>query len=181
MAKPINTWVIGDLHLGHQRIPYFRPQFATWQDMGLHIRSMWNLTVRPEDKVWVLGDAAFNLPGLDYLRGLPGRKFLVRGNHDLLPTRAYLTVFEEVYGIFKYKKSRYLPAWLTHAPIHPHELRGGTNIHGHVHDKTIQTTLWTPGKDSSYQADPRYVNTCPEAVGYAPVLLRDLLWRKKDA
>jgi calcineurin-like phosphoesterase family protein len=106
--------------------------------------------------VWVLGDAAFTVDGLESFRALPGRKILVRGNHDELPVQMYLSVFEEVYGITRYKKS-----WLTHAPIHPDELRGKSNIHGHVHLNTIP--------------DARYVNVSAEVIAYTPVNYRDVI------
>jgi calcineurin-like phosphoesterase family protein len=74
---------------------------------------------------------------------LPGKKILIRGNHDTLPTLAYLHYFDEVYGLLKYKEF-----WLSHAPIHPDELRNKINLHGHVHYATIP--------------DKRYFNCCPE-------------------
>ena len=91
----------------------------------------------------MLGDAAFTMEAIDLFKDLPGRKFLVRGNHDLCDTAAYLKVFAEVYGLLKYKKF-----WLSHAPIHPDELRGKVNLHGHVHYSSVP--------------DGRYFNCCVE-------------------
>ena len=166
--KPIQTYVIGDLHFGHRRITEFRPQFETMEQHEAHVMACWRSVVRERDKVWVLGDAAFSLEGLLKLGELPGTKFLVRGNHDELSTMQYLTVFAEVYGIVKYKRRGRRAVWLSHAPIHPDELRGRMSFHGHVHNNTVLCPV-------TGLPDPRYVNLCPEAIGYAPILLHPLL------
>jgi calcineurin-like phosphoesterase family protein len=88
----------------------------------------WNDTIRKRDVVYVMGDAAFTQEGLSSIGTLSGRKILIRGNHDMLPTEDYLSVFSEIYGAFMYKG-----LWLTHIPIHPQELFGRTNVHGHCH------------------------------------------------
>jgi calcineurin-like phosphoesterase family protein len=94
----------------------------------------WNKLVTKRDVVYVLGDAVFTTDALTEFKKLPGRKHLVRGNHDALDTGAYLKAFEQVYGLLKYNEF-----WLSHAPIHPNELRGRVNLHGHVHYSTIQS------------------------------------------
>jgi calcineurin-like phosphoesterase family protein len=62
---------------------------------------------------------------------------------------------DSVQSLVKYKGF-----WLTHAPIHPDELRGKMNVHGHVHTKTL--------------ADNRYFNVSCENVGYKPVCFDDI-------
>ncbi len=180
--KPVNTYVISDLHFGHEGIERFR-HLSSPEENEERICDGWaDVVKRPTDKVWVLGDVAFTIEALIKLQRLPGRKFLCRGNHDLLPTKLLAVAFEEIYGLYKYKKPKHFGAWLSHAPIHPVELRGCINIHGHVHYKDIETDHWAPGEDHARIKDPRYVNVCAERVNYRPVLLRDLLWRKeKDA
>jgi calcineurin-like phosphoesterase family protein len=173
--KQVNTYVISDLHLGHENIERFR----NITDNDERICDGWaDVVKRNTDKVWVLGDAAFTVDALIRLDKLPGRKFLCRGNHDLLPTKLLAVAFEEIYGIYKYKRSKHFGAWLSHAPIHPVELRGCNNIHGHVHYKDIETDDWAYGQDSQRVIDTRYVNVCVERVDYKPVLLRDLLVKK---
>lgn len=168
-VKPVNTYIIGDMHFGHKNIGNFRG-LESMEENEERLCDGWQDTVKREtDKVWVLGDAAFTIEGLIKIHGLRGRKFLTRGNHDMLSTKLLAVAFEEIYGIFKYKKSKHLGAWLSHAPIHPHELRGCINIHGHVHYKSIR---------EGDLLDPRYVNVCPERIGYAPVLLRELLQKR---
>lgn len=162
--KPVTTYIMGDLHFGHKNIAKFRPQFSSQAEHEQYIMDSWCSVVKDRDKIWLLGDAAFDYEGLTKLGSLPGTKYLVRGNHDMCSIHEYLEVFEEVYGIFKYKKRHRHSVWLSHAPIHSNELRGKLNIHGHVHDATIP--------------DDRYINVCPEAIGYTPIRLNDLLVKK---
>jgi calcineurin-like phosphoesterase family protein len=133
------VYFCSDLHFGHTNIDSMR---CVTNNQAL-ITADWFGTVARKDLVYVLGDAAFTAEGLDAIKSLPGRKVLVRGNHDTLNIKDYLNVFEDVLGIAKYKEF-----WLTHAPIHPSELRGRVNLHGHVHFNTIH--------------DCRYFSCCPE-------------------
>ena len=140
-----NVFFCSDLHFGHKNIEKFREPcgITSEYDNREKIKSDWFNNVTKRDDVYVLGDAAFTMEALEDFKFLPGRKFLVRGNHDKLDTQNYLKHFAHVYGILKYKEF-----WLTHAPIHPNELRGKVNLHGHVHFDTID--------------DERYFNCCPE-------------------
>ena len=150
-----NIRVIADPHLGHRNICKYRP-FDTMEEHEQHIVDEWNSVVHKRDVVYVLGDAVFDSKSLYRIGQMKGRKILVRGNHDSLKAHEYLSVFEDVIGIIK--KSG---VWLSHAPIHPQELRGHFNIHGHVHNDTIP--------------DDRYFNACIENIGYAPVLFQDII------
>ena len=69
------------------------------------------MSVRPTKKTiwWMLGDVAMEVSQLGILKTIPGRKFLVLGNHDLFQTQVYLKVFERVHGMVK----KY-GMWLTH-------------------------------------------------------------------
>ena len=155
----MDTWIIGDLHFGHKNITRFRTQFATMEEHEEFIMDNWSVK-NGGDKIFFMGDAAFTWEGLRKISKLRGQKILIRGNHDTLSTNMYLAVFKEVYGLFKYKAY-----WMSHAPIHPAELRGLMNIHGHVHSETIP--------------DPRYINVCPEVIGYAPVRFQELIENHK--
>ena len=61
-------------------------------------------------------------------------------------------MFDDVQGFVKYKDY-----WLSHCPIHPNELRGKYNLHGHVHNKTVE--------------DVRYFNCSLENIDYTPISL----------
>jgi len=164
----MKTWVISDIHFGHKNVHKFRTQFSSELEHREHIIDQWNSKIKKGgDRIFVLGDAAFTLEGLDSIKRLTGKKYLIRGNHDTLPTNMYLAYFEEVYGIIKYKNT-----WLSHAPIHPDELRRLINVHGHTHFHSIQQYNPITGTGSN---NPRYINVCPESIGYAPVLFEDLV------
>lgn len=157
------VYFISDLHLGHKNIMNFAGKFRhgiSYLENIDSIIKLWNLVVTKYDKVFVLGDVCFGEEYLYILHQLNGIKILIHGNHDdRISTATFLKYFDEVYGIYKYK--RY---WLTHAPIHPQELRGKINIHGHVHQNSI---LMAYGD----KIDDRYINVCIENTGGAPVSL----------
>ena len=115
------------------------------------LRERWNVTVAPNDLVWVLGDVALGRGALIDFAKWNGRKNLVRGNHDKEDEALYRSTFEKIHGAIKVRG-----VWLTHVPIHPDELYGRANIHGHVHLNTIML----PG---TKLVDKRYTNVCIEA------------------
>ena len=139
----MSVYFCSDLHFGHKNIQKFRQFVLSQNHNEQFICNAWKNKVTKRDDVYVLGDVAFTMEAIDLFKDLPGRKFLIRGNHDLCDTAAYLKVFTEVYGLLKYKEF-----WLSHAPIHPDELRGRVNLHGHVHYASIP--------------DSRYFNCCVE-------------------
>ncbi len=59
-----------------------------WADHEQRIAAHWRANIQPEDVVLLLGDTSFGntqrrvLPDLDWLAQLPGRKVMIRGNHD---------------------------------------------------------------------------------------------------
>lgn len=160
MERPQNeTFFISDLHLGHKAIMNFSRPWREGSDVLEHnewIVKQWNSVVRKNDMVWVCGDVIFGQDNLWYLHRMHGHKNLVRGNHDTLSTATYLKYFNNVYGLIKVDRF-----WLSHAPIHPAELRGRNNIHGHVHHNSIP--------------DARYINVSVENLAGVPISLTRLL------
>lgn len=139
-------WFCSDLHLGHKNIQKYRKEVESTEDNSRKIYTDLIRTVNKRDTLYVLGDSCFDAACLPLIRNVTAeKKILVMGNHDMLPLSDYLSVFDEVHGLMK----RY-GMWLSHAPVHPAELRGKMNIHGHVHYASLD--------------DPRYINVCPEAL-----------------
>jgi calcineurin-like phosphoesterase family protein len=142
--------------------------------MSISIMDQWDKTITKRDIVYVMGDAAFTQGGLDDIGRLAGRKILVRGNHDLLPTESYLEVFEEVYGLLAYKG-----LWLSHAPIHPDELYGRTNVHGHCHrgGPTGVYNSWGDNRGFTIGSPATYFNTCAEHLPtpYKPIRMDEMM------
>lgn len=153
-----NVFFIGDPHLGHRNIVKFRKYlgFATEPEHREWIMDNWQSVVGNRDKVFVMGDAAFGEDALKEFAKLNGNKVLIRGNHDDGWTaREALTYFQDIHGMLKYKKF-----WLTHCPIHPNELWGKVNIHGHVHKNSVN--------------DPRYFNVSVENINGTPITFQEI-------
>ncbi len=151
-----NVLFCSDLHLGHINIQKFRTHVTSEEHNRQLIVEDWKASVTKRDVVFVLGDACFSNESVDVISALPGKKYLIRGNHDKLSTNRYLEAFDEVYGILAYKEF-----WLSHAPIHPDELRGRVNLHGHVHYASIRKHF-NPVYDVKQEEDKRYFNCCVE-------------------
>jgi predicted phosphohydrolase len=84
----MRVFAISDLHLSLAQpkpMDVFGPK---WQDHVRKIEERWNRVVRHEDVVLVAGDLSWAMrlsqakPDLQWLESLPGRKVLIRGNHD---------------------------------------------------------------------------------------------------
>lgn len=148
-------YIISDLHFGHKNILNFSGDYRLGTTIEEHdewLVDCWNSIVTKRDVIYCLGDVAWSREALKKCARLNGNKYLIMGNHDKFRVDEYAEYFQIRPGIYKYKGY-----WLSHAPIHPDELRGIQNIHGHVHHKTIE--------------DDRYINACVEAVGGVPMKL----------
>lgn len=154
------TWYTSDLHFYHTNICLHtdRKKVVHQEDHDIWLIDLWNLQVNKSDTVWHLGDTAFTKERLTDIATWVGHKTAILGNHCLekeYTIRDYVEAFDDVQGFMKYKEF-----WLSHAPIHPDELRGKVNIHGHVHNETIK--------------DTRYFNTSLENIGYRPISLQQI-------
>lgn len=153
-------WLISDAHLEHPSIPKFRDLITSVDDNTEQIVHHWRALVGKDDTVICVGDMAWNRRGLAILQELPGNKVLVPGNHD---NQTDVTVEDLARTYVKFTKGLInYPGgfWIQHAPIHPEELFGKVNIHGHMHRNAIQ--------------DARYVNVNVDFTGMKPVLLDDI-------
>lgn len=146
-------YFLGCPHLGHRNIAKFRPWVKSTEHNTEIFLAQWKKTINKRDIVYFLGDVAFNVESIDLLKPLPGRKILIKGNHDdIVSTASQMEVFEEIHGLLKYKGY-----WLSHAPIIPSEIRNRKgNIHAHNHTKSVMTRTWYGKK----VLDKRYYNTC---------------------
>lgn len=147
-----------DTHLNHKNILKYRPQFNSLKQHEEYILSSLSETITKRDKIYLLGDNSFDLDGFNKLmRAIPQGAVVVYmgGNHDFERNKRYfqdVAMHEQIseFGAGLLKERTY-KAWMSHSPIHPAELRGKVNIHGHVHDNTIQ--------------DNRYINVSVDNVG----------------
>jgi calcineurin-like phosphoesterase family protein len=168
------VFLTSDTHFGHLGVCRFIKDDGTklrpWDDpdeMDEEMVKRWNETVRPNDKVYHLGDVVINRKALNTLYRLNGEKVLIKGNHDIFKIDEYLEFFKDVraYHVLN-------GLVLSHIPVHPESLgRFGTNIHGHLHYNRVL-------KDNGYGKkviDPDYWCACVEHTDFRPVLFEDAL------
>lgn len=81
-------WTISDLHLSSVHPKPMDIFGAHWQNHAARIAAAWRDRVRADDWVLIAGDISWALklrdalPDLAWIADLPGRKVLIRGNHD---------------------------------------------------------------------------------------------------
>lgn len=167
-----DIFFISDTHFGHEKTcTTFKRQdgsplrpFANAQEMDEEMIRRWNEVVRPESKIYHLGDVVISKKNLSTLARLSGSKRLIRGNHDIFKTREYLEYFKEVYGVRVLED-----VVLTHVPLHPESVteRWNTNVHGHLHANEV---MMSHGK----WVDPLYMSVCVEQIDYRPIEFSEL-------
>jgi calcineurin-like phosphoesterase family protein len=134
------TWFTSDLHLFHKNIiTYCNRPFTSIEEMHEKLIANWNLVVKDEDTIWILGD--LSLRSSDkvavILRQLKGYKNLVTGNHDL----PVIKIRNEFVDICQYKELNYTivensqKIVLCHYPFATWNgaHRGSWCLHGHSH------------------------------------------------
>jgi calcineurin-like phosphoesterase family protein len=149
-------YVISDLHLGHEAMATMRG-FENSEHHDKYLIQEWNKAVRKNDTVWILGDISYEKASQYYKLGkLNGVKKIVLGNHEKPNHIGHLLDYSnQITGMHVLRDY-----FFTHCPIHPSELGDKKNVHGHIHGKIIK--------------DDRYINVCPEIIGYAPILIQNL-------
>lgn len=161
-----DIWFISDTHLGHENILKFTRndgtplrRFSSLEEMHHTILSNWNSVVKPQDKVYHLGDVAFRDWALRLLKNANGHKRLILGNHDRFKMSMYQEVFEKIYGVGRVDR-----LWLTHVPMHVDSVAPDNcvgNVHGHLHYRTIDHS--------------KYLNVSVECIDYRPIHLDQVL------
>lgn len=88
-GKMMSLYAIGDLHLSFSVDKPMDVFGREWKNHVVKIEKRWKKKIKPEDTVVLTGDHSWgrNLKecekDLDFISGLPGRKILLRGNHDM--------------------------------------------------------------------------------------------------
>lgn len=127
-----------DLHLGHALAARNRG-FNSIQAHDESIILALDKVCTKRTILWVLGDVAMSITSLHLLAEVPGKKILIRGNHDRFQFLVYTKYFDVVDGFVNYKGM-----WISHCPIHPQELFGKINVHGHIHKNARSPELPLP-------------------------------------
>jgi calcineurin-like phosphoesterase family protein len=136
----------------------------TPEEMDEEMITLWNETVKPNDKVYHLGDVVINRKALSTLYRLNGDKVLIKGNHDIFKLEDYTLHFRDIRGYHVMNN-----IILSHIPVHPESKgRFSANIHGHTHANRVKV---------NGIIDPYYHSVCVEQTGYRPILFEQVLAR----
>ena len=174
------VFLVSDTHFGHSGVCRFTrndgvTKLRPWDnadEMDEAMVEAWNERVRPNDKVYHLGDVVINRKALGIMRRLNGDKVLIRGNHDIFKDTDYREHFRELraYHVMN-------GMILSHIPIHSESLgRFGVNIHGHLHANRVMLPGFN-GKITDI-VDTRYHCVCVEQTpNFAPILFEDVIKR----
>lgn len=114
-------WVTSDWHFCHDRDFIYKPRgFSSVEEMNEMIIENHNKVVSPFDEVYCLGDCMLmnNEKGLDFIKKLNGKKYILRGNHDTeVRIREYASLQDVKYlgyaTVLNYKKQKF---YLSHYP-----------------------------------------------------------------
>ena len=163
LADQPDTYLISDLHLDHENIiRYCRRPFSDAHEMNRVLIQNWNDTIRPDDRVYYLGDLRYqrDLPApVSYRDTLHGRICFIAGNHDgdipeSVPSKEIAC-----------ETTRFL---LIHDPDQAPPDYPGWVIHGHVHNHDLCRYPF-------FNREERRINVSAELIGYRPVRLGQLI------
>jgi len=180
------VFLVSDTHFGHAGVCRFTrndgvTKLRPWdnaEEMDEAMIKAWNERVRPNDKVYHLGDVVINRKALPILNRLNGDKVLIRGNHDIFKDEDYTPYFRSLRGYHVMNGMI-----LSHIPLHTESLgRFGVNIHGHLHANRVKKIRSVNVKTGellySNENDVRYHCVCVEQTpDFAPILFEDVIKR----
>lgn len=177
-----SVWLVSDTHFGHEKTctVFKRPDgsplrpFSNADEMDEFMVKAWNKRVRPNDKIYHLGDVVIRRQNLQILHRLNGDKVLIRGNHDIFKLDDYREYFRDVrsYHVMN-------GLILSHVPVHDESLaRFGCNIHGHLHANRVMKACGVEANTGKIiygnDVDTRYYNVSVEHTDFAPILFEDV-------
>ena len=168
-----NIFFCSDHHFHHANILNFKRDDGTplrvFDDvnyMNEYMVMQHNRVVRPNDKVYFLGDVTMpkTAEALKILARMNGEKILIKGNHDTCKVSQYMEYFKDIRGV------HHVDGFvMSHVPLHPGSLdRWGINLHGHLHHREVMI-------DGTLAPDYRYFSVCMERLNdYKPISLEQI-------
>ena len=166
------NWYIADTHFFHKNIiRYCDRPFNDVEEMNNAMIENWNKKVKKSDSVYILGDFAFcNGPTAnELLDKLNGKKFLIKGNHDLfLEYKSFdQSKFEWVKDYAEISDHNTLVI-LCHYPIASwkKKRRHSIHLHGHMHNK---------GHRGEFNIDGYIMNVGADLTDFAPISFKKIL------
>ena len=167
-----NIFIISDTHFGQLSICEFlnvdgermRPWMSA-AEMDEALVDNWNAVVRPQDKVYHVGDVAMKRDNIKTVGRCNGHKRLVRGNHDIFPMKYYLPFFEDIYGTRVFEDMI-----LSHFPLREESIKTKwTCIHGHCHSNIRPLHF-----------GPKYLNVSIELTEWRPLAIEEVRQRIRE-
>jgi calcineurin-like phosphoesterase family protein len=179
MKEETNVWFTSDQHFYHKNIiKYCKRPFADLDEMHQTIVENYQAVVKPEDYVYFLGDFAMaprKVPRNEQFKlyrtvldMLPGKKILIRGNHDKGGNDKFYDIgFHKVSHRMTFQKQKII---MTHRPEEISTAKapiGYRWIVGHVHE-AWRYKSWKKKRNKA-------VNVGVDVQEFAPVHWTDLL------
>ena len=171
-----NIWFVSDRHLNHSNLvlkfkdtegnparpnPVTNTWFTSVEEHNEMMIEEHNKLVKPQDKVYDLGDFAFGPKSLHngFAHRFNGHHRLIPGNHDDIEHLMSFGFYEKVEIWRLFKEHGFT---CTHIPIHHEQFRHNSivNVHGHVHQNSVD--------------DPRWINICLEKTNMRPIHLDEI-------
>lgn len=196
-----NTFFAADHHFDQPSILTFKDyngcpirEFRDVDHMHEVIIESHNSVVKPNDRVYFVGDVSMKEKGLSFVKQMNGKKVLIKGNHDIFKISSYLDVFEDVRSFKVYPQQGLI---CSHIPLHPGQFQKGSrwkgNIHGHLHANLVRLPLLSYEHEAVVQkggdtllpdnivyhhtspVDTRYLNVSVEQINYTPIDFDEVL------
>ena len=167
----MKRWVAADPHFYHDAIAVYcsRPANHT----QLIVENMARV-IKREDVLYILGDVHFGTEQQlkTILASIPGRKYLVRGNHDRWTDTKYLLCgFSGVFDSVTVGN-----VYMTHIPSEPPP--GMVNLHGHLHNLGYKGEP-SFGEGYGQFCNDKHILYAPELYNYQPVQLSSIVAKGK--
>lgn len=168
----LDSWIMSDNHWQHANIRKYGQRPDNHFEL---MRENWLRLVQPDDVILHLGDIVCygnNQLHSDWLKGLTGKKYLLRGNHDRHPDSWYEEHGFTVLGtkpLFWHRPDNGEKICFSHVPADAasgESMDWTINVHGHIHIN--------PYHFNTVRVEDRR-NVCVEKTDYAPVRLREIL------
>lgn len=161
------NYFIGDCHFSHNDIhKKFRTNFSSDEEHDNIIYENIMACAGKRNQLWLLGDVFFKSDSFwrldEFSKHFQNVNYLL-GNHCNTGISKYAAQLDNVhiFGI----QSKY-GMWISHAPVHPDELRGRVSVHGHTHNILML--------DINKEIDKRYYCVSCEQVDYRPISLAQI-------
>ena len=162
-VRRIEQFVCADWHFNHKKIAEYTRREDGWQELIIR-RTQERVAL--DDVLFCLGDCILGYePSLrSLLERMPGRKILIRGNHDrhMSDSKLRAAGFDAVCDMMVIRR-----VLLSHKPVPEIPSWIDFNIHGHLHNADIP------------QLSPQHIRYSPENEDYYPRTIEEMLAPKR--